>query len=267
MIELPSWGRQLLSFFSKSSFEQWAGMSLQTALQIKQIQHSLRESWVLGQERHYGSTRNNFNRKLSEAAQSTPPVLEANIRQAQSERKTQTPFQANRDAKGTQPFYNAPTPYPLGYSQSARFSKSPPGQESQDFSSSTVMDDLLQLHSERNAFAEKNLISNYSFPTLYPPKGRGQQVYQKANFWSEPGLEAAVGSEVQPKDKSFSSKPHLSHELSSQYYTGNAAADLAESETLKMAIEKALSQALAASQSRKSKKKYLYLAPWPKQRA
>jgi len=239
MIELPSWGRQLLSFFSKSSFEQWAGMSLQTALQLKQIQHSLRESWVLGQERHYGSTRNSFNRKVSGLAQSSRPLLEASIEQALRERKTQSSspglqvdLKTNQGAGRNQLFYNALAPYPVTYGQSATLAKSSSKEESPDLASPTVMDGLLRLQSELKGSIESRL---------------------------------EILGETQ--DKYFASKPNLSHELPSQYYTATAAVELAASENLKKAIERALSQASVVAQSRKSKKKYLYLASWPKQRA
>jgi hypothetical protein len=214
-------------------------MSLQTALQVKQIQHSLRESWVLGQERHYGSTRNSFNRKISGLAQSSRPLLEASIEQALRERKIQSSspdlqvaFKANPDEGRNQLFYNAPAPYPVTYGQSAALAKISPKEKSQDLHSATVMDGLLQLQSERNGSTESRL--------------------------------EILG---EPQDKYFASKPNLPHELPSQYYTATAPVELAASENLKKAIERALGQASVVAQSRKSKKKYLYLAPWPKQMA
>jgi len=238
-----------MSFFSKSRFEQWAGMSLQTALQVKQIQHSLRESWVLGQERHYGSTRNSFNHKVSGLAKSSffHPLVEAATEQALRELKTQSSSdskiasKAKRDTLQNQLFHNAPVPYPVTYGQSAASAKNAPIEELQELPSPTVMEGLLQLHSERNNLPKSSLES----------------------------LGAAV---AQPQDKSFASKPNLPHELPSQYYTATAPIDLAASENLKKAIERALSQASVVAESRTdkkstSKKKYLYLAPWPKQMA
>jgi hypothetical protein len=221
MMELPPWGRQLLSLFSRSSFEKWAGMSLQTALQLKQIQFSLRDSWTLGQERYYGSMRNTYNRKASDFARAVQPMVESATGKAEeySQEEQAAGLSVNQSSPASGMY--SPEDRVKGWSQSFDDAGE----------SSSVRDVHLKLNSG------KSEVANNSFESL-------------------------LDTEIQPLEKLFASKPHRQNELS----TDACKAEFSVSENLKMAIERALSLASAASSQTQTgnKKKYLYLAPWPK---
>jgi|SRR6478609_3926030 len=231
MIELPSWGRQLLSLFSRRSFEKWAGMSLQTALQLKQIQSSLRESWVIGGERYYGSERNAQKKKMTAFAHAAQPLAEVSIAHPQSNSEEESPHVNAFSSRLLEPLSEEMRVKGWAYSAD------------RPANSATVLDDLFKPQSDRSNFSK--------------------------NSWNMLGSEElhAPGKYFASRPHRHNELAILSDELGNGV-NSNIPLPPA-SENLKRAIERALSLATAAaeSQSQKSmaKKKHLYLAPWPKQ--